>query len=188
MPLRRAIVVRHVVHRSTFRAVRGFNVANADETKTKTASQWKRYGSDDPIDRERVWDDMSESVQDNWKKLGWDQVNWGKGHPIPDTEFVSWHDLSTTQKEAAIQLGCVHSGQNARLTLYRRSYKQNIWDFEDESEESLFDIKRAMLPPEILMGFAGLLLVFGIVCSAKSHGSVDHHDCESHSADHQQKK
>lgn len=106
--LRRATVVRLVTHRSTFRQVRGFNIANADETKTKVTSQWKRYGADDPIDRERLWDDMSETVQDHWNKLGWNQVNWGKGHPIPDTEFVSWHDLSTTQKEAATQLGCVH--------------------------------------------------------------------------------
>ena len=45
-----------------------------------------RFGSDDPIDRERRWGDMDVPTRDAWRDLGWDENNWDTGWPTPWSE------------------------------------------------------------------------------------------------------
>lgn len=69
----------------------------------------------------------------------------------------------------------------------RCSYTEAIWNSEDESEDSLFDIKQAMMPTELFVGLTGFLLAFGLVCSSASHGALDDHECVRHFDEHHEK-
>ncbi|KAJ8609244.1 hypothetical protein CTAYLR_008060 [Chrysophaeum taylorii] len=133
---------------------------------------FQRWGPDDPIARRRDWGDMGQETRNLWGALGWTEHTWKQNHPLPGTEFVQWAALSESQRDAASRLG----------------YTEDVWNAEDESEDALFNLNKALAPPELILGAAAALVGFGLLCRPKARPALKDDDaCCQHHEDHHER-
>jgi hypothetical protein len=52
------------------------------------------------------WAKMPGAKRTLWKALGWKPSSWSGAALPPASENTAWHDLSTSQRDAAVKLGC----------------------------------------------------------------------------------
>lgn len=53
------------------------------------------------------WADLTEAEKTHWGTLGWDEEKWSANTPttFPDTEWLSWDEVSVEEQEALTALG-----------------------------------------------------------------------------------